>query len=64
MSERKLVDPAPELPDDTPLDDVELPTRIRDVLAAAGLKTSAGSAIDRWGKAARQMLLQYLSTTL
>jgi hypothetical protein len=36
------VDPAPELPDDTSLDDVELPTRIRDVLAAAGLKTSAG----------------------
>jgi DNA-directed RNA polymerase alpha subunit len=31
--------PTPELPDDTPLDSVELPTRIRNVLAAEGLKT-------------------------
>jgi len=31
--------PTPELPDDTPLDDVELPARIRTLLAAAGLKT-------------------------
>jgi DNA-directed RNA polymerase alpha subunit len=29
----------PELPDDTPLDDVELPARIRTLLAGAGLKT-------------------------
>src|SRR5260370_27223737 len=29
----------PELPDDTPMDQVEFPPRIRNVLAAAGLKT-------------------------
>jgi len=34
-----MLDPMPELPDDTPLSDVEFPARIRDVLAAAGLKT-------------------------
>ena len=34
-----MLEPAPELMDDTPLDSVELPTRIRNVLAAAGLKT-------------------------
>jgi DNA-directed RNA polymerase alpha subunit len=34
-----LVDPTPELPDDTPIDRVRLSTRIRNVLAAAGLKT-------------------------
>jgi DNA-directed RNA polymerase alpha subunit len=39
MSARKMLDPIPELPDDTPLDSVELPTRIRNVLAAEGLKT-------------------------
>ena len=39
MSERHLVDPTPELPDDTPIEDVRFPTRIRNVLAAAGLKT-------------------------
>jgi hypothetical protein len=39
MSERHLVDPTPELPDDTPIDRVRLPTRIHNVLAAAGLKT-------------------------
>jgi DNA-directed RNA polymerase alpha subunit len=33
------LDPTPELPDDTPLDSFELPTRIRNVLAAEGLKT-------------------------
>ena len=37
MSE--ALDPTPELPDDTPLDSVELPRRIRNVLAAEGLKT-------------------------
>jgi len=31
--------PTPELPDDTLLSDVEFPARIRNVLAAAGLKT-------------------------
>ena len=39
MSARKMLDPIPELPDDTPISDVELPTRIRNVLTAAGLKT-------------------------
>jgi Bacterial RNA polymerase, alpha chain C terminal domain len=39
MNERHLVDPMPELPDDTPIDRVRLPTRIHNVLAAAGLKT-------------------------
>jgi DNA-directed RNA polymerase alpha subunit len=34
-----MLDPTPELPDNTPVSDVELPTRIRNVLAAAGLKT-------------------------
>ena len=31
--------PAPELPDSTPVDNVRLPTRIRNALAAADLKT-------------------------
>jgi DNA-directed RNA polymerase alpha subunit len=35
----KTLDPTPELPDDTPISDVEFPARIRNVLAAAGLKT-------------------------
>jgi DNA-directed RNA polymerase alpha subunit len=39
VSEPQLLDPTPELPDDTPISEVELPTRIRNVLAAAGLKT-------------------------
>jgi DNA-directed RNA polymerase alpha subunit len=39
MSEPLLVDPTPELLDDTPIDCVRLPTRIRNVLAAAGLET-------------------------
>ncbi len=34
-----MLDPIPELPDNTPISDVELPARIRNVLAAAGLKT-------------------------
>jgi DNA-directed RNA polymerase alpha subunit len=38
-SEPKLLDPTPELPDDTPIGKVELPVRIRAVLTAAGLKT-------------------------
>jgi DNA-directed RNA polymerase alpha subunit len=33
------VDPTPELPDDTLIANVRFPTRIRNVLAAAGLKT-------------------------
>jgi DNA-directed RNA polymerase alpha subunit len=39
MTERHLVDPTPELPDDTPIEDVRFTTRIRNVLAAAGLTT-------------------------
>ena len=39
MSEPHMLDPTPELPDDTPISDVELPARIHNVLAAAGLKT-------------------------
>ena len=33
------IDPAPELPDDTPIDRVRLPTRIRTALNDAGVKT-------------------------
>jgi DNA-directed RNA polymerase alpha subunit len=32
-------EPVPELPDDTPTDTINLPTRIRNVLNAAGLRT-------------------------
>jgi DNA-directed RNA polymerase alpha subunit len=39
MSKRHLVDPTPELPDDTPVDRVRFPTRIQNVLVTAGLKT-------------------------
>ena len=39
MSKRQLVDPTPELPDDTPVDRVRFPTRIRNVFVTAGLKT-------------------------
>jgi DNA-directed RNA polymerase alpha subunit len=39
MSEPELLDPTPELPDDTPISGVEFPARIRNVLAAAGLET-------------------------
>jgi DNA-directed RNA polymerase alpha subunit len=39
MSERGLVDPTPELPDDTPIENVRFATRIRNVLATAGLET-------------------------
>ena len=31
--------PTPELPDDTPIERVRFPTRIRNLLDAAGLKT-------------------------
>jgi DNA-directed RNA polymerase alpha subunit len=33
------LDPTPELPDDTPVDRLRLPTRIKNVLAAEGVKT-------------------------
>jgi DNA-directed RNA polymerase alpha subunit len=39
MSEPNMFDPTPELPDDTLISDVEFPSRIRNVLVAAGLKT-------------------------
>jgi len=39
VSEPNMLDPTPELPDDTPISNVEFPARIRNVLAAAGLKT-------------------------
>ena len=32
-------EPTPELPDDTPTETINLPTRIRNVLNAAGLRT-------------------------
>jgi DNA-directed RNA polymerase alpha subunit len=35
----RMLNPTPELPDDTPIGEVELSTRIRNVLEAAGLKT-------------------------
>ena len=44
MSEATMLDPTPELPDDTPISEVEFPARIRNVLAAAGLKKSARCA--------------------
>jgi DNA-directed RNA polymerase alpha subunit len=34
-----MLDPTPKLPDDTPIIDINLPTQIRNALAAAGLKT-------------------------
>ncbi len=34
-----MIDPSPELPDDTPIVNVELPPRVREALVAAGLKT-------------------------
>jgi DNA-directed RNA polymerase alpha subunit len=34
-----MLNPTPELSDDTPISDVNLPTRIRNVLVTAGLKT-------------------------
>jgi Bacterial RNA polymerase, alpha chain C terminal domain len=39
VSERRLVDPTPELSDDTRIEDVRFPTRIHNVLASAGLRT-------------------------
>jgi hypothetical protein len=39
IQERDLLDPTPELPDDTLLDRVQFPTRVRAALAASGLST-------------------------
>jgi DNA-directed RNA polymerase alpha subunit len=33
------IEPTPELPDDTPIREVQFPTRIKNALFAAGLKT-------------------------
>jgi DNA-directed RNA polymerase alpha subunit len=34
-----MIDPSPELPDDMPIADVELPPKVREALATAGLRT-------------------------
>src|SRR5882724_7140309 len=34
-----MLDPAPELPDDTPIENVRFSTRVRNALTTAGLKT-------------------------
>ena len=34
-----MIDPSPELPDDVLIRDVELPSKVRDALTAAGLRT-------------------------
>ena len=39
MSDQMMFDPTPELPDATPISEVELPARIRNALASAGLNT-------------------------
>jgi DNA-directed RNA polymerase alpha subunit len=39
MTERHLIDPTPELPDETPIENVRFPTHVRNVLATAELKT-------------------------
>jgi hypothetical protein len=41
MSDRTMLEPTPELPDDTLISDIEFPTRIRNVLATDGLETVA-----------------------
>lgn len=34
-----MIDPSPELPDDTLIESVELPPKVKDILVTAGLKT-------------------------
>jgi hypothetical protein len=34
-----MIDPSPELPDDMPITNVELPPKVRQALTAAGLRT-------------------------
>jgi DNA-directed RNA polymerase alpha subunit len=41
MNERHRIDPTPELPDDTLIENIRFPTRLRNALAAEGLKTVA-----------------------
>jgi hypothetical protein len=36
---RQMLDPAPELPDDMPIEDVRFSTRIKNALNAAGIRT-------------------------
>ena len=36
-----MIDPSPELPDDMPIVNVELPRKMQEALVAAGLKTVA-----------------------
>ena len=67
-----MLEPTPELPDDMPLSDVELSTRIRNVLEAAGLKSVGGRArnIRRntaelpgpWGKAPLRIFARPLAS--
>jgi DNA-directed RNA polymerase alpha subunit len=35
-----MLEPTPELSDDTPISDVNLPTRIRNVLSVVGIRTA------------------------
>jgi DNA-directed RNA polymerase alpha subunit len=39
MNERHRIDPTPELPDDTPIENIRFATRVRNALAVEGLKT-------------------------
>ena len=39
MNERHRIDPTPELPDDTPIENIRFATRVRNTLAVEGLKT-------------------------
>jgi DNA-directed RNA polymerase alpha subunit len=39
MNERHLIDPTPELPDDTPIENIRFATRLRNTLAVEGQKT-------------------------
>jgi hypothetical protein len=52
MSE-PILDPTRELPDNTPIEDVRFPKRIRNVLAAASLKT-VGEGLGRYSHACRR----------
>ena len=54
MTERDLINLKPELPDDTPIDRVQYPTRIRNVLAASGLKT-----VGEFRQTANETLLNF-----
>ena len=44
-----LIKPTPELPDDTPLEQIRLPPRLANALADAGVKTAGGSTSQRPG---------------